>query len=65
MPIKPPPRTYVCSNCGWRKTVAPQSDVRLPSDFVSKCQQCGNTALKVEAVNFSSLMSTFLGKLFR
>ncbi|MDR1613190.1 MAG: hypothetical protein LBT97_10490 [Planctomycetota bacterium] len=41
MPIRPPPRTYVCPACGWSKTVAPRSDVLIPGrDHFSVCPKC-------------------------
>lgn len=41
MPIRPKPMTYVCQSCGWKKTVAPMSDVLLPGDIVKQCEKCG------------------------
>ena len=34
MPIKPRPFTFVCGECGWKKTVAPRSDVLGPGGMV-------------------------------
>lgn len=46
MPIPPKPKTYVCQSCGWKKTVAPKSDVLLPTDVVKQCPECGGTQFK-------------------
>lgn len=37
MPIRPKPMTYVCQSCGWKKTVAPMSDVLVPGNIVKQC----------------------------
>lgn len=48
MAWKPRPRTYVCPQCKWKKTVAPLSDVRWEGfDHFSKCPKCDNSALVV------------------
>ena len=42
MPIKPRPRTYCCSACGWQRTTHPRSDVLHPGyDHFTACPQCG------------------------
>lgn len=46
MPFPPPPTTYSCPKCGWKKTVAPKSDALLPGDFYNACPSCGNTDLE-------------------
>jgi hypothetical protein len=30
MPVRPRPFTFECGECGWKKTVAPQSDCLRP-----------------------------------
>ncbi|RTY78783.1 hypothetical protein EKA83_07525 [Pseudomonas veronii] len=45
MPMRPRLLTYVCINCGWRKTVAPQSDVLRPGYRFDRCPQCQSTSL--------------------
>ena len=46
MAWKPQPLTYMCPQCGWKKPVAPRSDVRLEGfDRFSKCPKCGNMEL--------------------
>ena len=45
--IKPQPYELKCTQCGWRKTFAPISDVLLPGQgFVSNCPKCGNSELE-------------------
>ena len=45
MPIKPKPFTFVCDDCGWKKTVAPRSDALGPDDLFAHCPKCGSEAL--------------------
>lgn len=45
MPIKPHPMTYVCEDCGWKKTVAPRSDALGPGEWFARCPACGSEAL--------------------
>lgn len=45
MPIKPEPLTFMCDECGWKKTVAPRSDVLGPGDWFACCPKCGSEAL--------------------
>ena len=42
MPVKPPPITYRCAQCGWTKTVRPRSDALGPGDFFDSCPKCGS-----------------------
>lgn len=46
MPIRPQPCTYHCKQCGWKKTVAPQSDALLPGEFFSACPMCANASIE-------------------
>ncbi len=47
MPIKPQPFTYICPCCGWKKTVAPTSDVMVPGVFYFDfCPKCGHPELE-------------------
>ena len=48
MPVKPSPFTLRCPKCGWKKTVAPQSDVLSPGDFLRKCEKCWNADLVMQ-----------------
>lgn len=54
MPIKPRPFTFVCVECGWKKTVAPQSDALGPGGWFEKCPKCGNGGLKREVAGWVS-----------
>lgn len=45
MPMRPSPFTFVCCECGWKKTVAPCSDAFGPVDWCDRCESCGNEAL--------------------
>lgn len=46
MIMKPTPTTYFCPACGWKKTVAPISDVRLRGvDSFDRCPKCGSENL--------------------
>ena len=48
MPVRPLPKTYVCSKCGWKKTVQPRSDALGPGDVFLECPRCGNDKLDVQ-----------------
>lgn len=64
MPIKPKPFIYVCPSCGWRKTVAPRSDVLLPGEYYDYCPICGTTPLKKkELKSLTALGIELFGKL--
>lgn len=46
MPIRPPPITYRCPECGWYKTVHPRSDVLTPREILlGRCPRCGHQHL--------------------
>lgn len=48
--IKPQPFTYICPCCGWKKTVAPTSDVMVPGvNYFDSCQKCGHPELETRA----------------
>lgn len=49
MPVRPPPFTFECGDCGWKKTVAPQSDCLRPGEWVMVCPKCGGDRLKMRA----------------
>lgn len=50
MVMKSVPTTYACPSCGWKKTVAPMSDVRLPGvNGFDRCPECGNEDLDAQA----------------
>ena len=40
MPIPLPPKTYVCNNCNWKKTIHFDSDVIMPWQVIHICQKC-------------------------
>lgn len=61
MPIRPRPCTYVCTQCHWKKTVAPASDALRPGEYFGACPACGNTELEQRA---PSLMELALINLF-
>ncbi|CAD5375350.1 conserved hypothetical protein [Pseudomonas sp. OF001] len=47
MPIPPPPSTFRCTDCGWRRTVIPRSDALiLGVDWFEHCPQCGSQTLQ-------------------
>lgn len=46
MPIRPRPSTYVCTQCRWKKTVAPASDALMPGEYFGACPVCGSSALE-------------------
>ncbi|MDE1193727.1 MAG: hypothetical protein PW896_00675 [Pseudomonas sp.] len=51
MPIRPQPFTFECGNCGWKKTVAPQSDCLRPGEWFATCPKCGGENLKMRAAS--------------
>ena len=62
MPVKPKPRTYVCQTCGWKRTVAPRSDVLMPADVVSVCPKCqSDQIVSREPTLMESLIVNFPG----
>lgn len=61
MPVRPPPCTYVCAKCGWKKTVQPISDALVPGDILQECPLCGNDKLEVK---IEKLHANPLGQLF-
>ena len=52
MPIRPRPFTFVCGECGWKKTVAPRSDALGPGEWFKQCPKCGSEALKRRAAGW-------------
>lgn len=52
MPIKPRPFTFVCCECGWKKTVAPLSDALGPGERFKQCPKCGSEPLKIRAAGW-------------
>jgi ribosomal protein L37E len=63
MPIRPEPRTYTCTACGWSATTAPRSDALMPGDNFSQCPRCGNTALNVQKANLLDVIGGHVKKL--
>jgi len=50
MPIKPPPTTWHCPKCQWRKTVSPKSDaLQAGVEWFDHCPQCG--CCEIESLN--------------
>jgi predicted SprT family Zn-dependent metalloprotease len=63
MPMKPRLFTYVCEECGWKKTVAPRSDAMTPGEWLDRCLKCGSKALKVETADwFASTKAEWLAR---
>lgn len=48
MAIRPNPFTFACKACGWKKTVAPQSDALGAGDWFSQCPKCGCQGLTMK-----------------
>lgn len=48
MPVRPRPFTFICCECGWKKTVAPLSDVLNPTDWCERCERCGHESLTLQ-----------------
>jgi Zn finger protein HypA/HybF involved in hydrogenase expression len=48
MPVRPQPFTFECGECGWKKTVAPQSDCLRPGEWFVVCPKCGNEGLNTK-----------------
>lgn len=43
MPMPPPPFTTRCLDCGWKKTIAPRSDLLLLGhDWFERCPRCSS-----------------------
>jgi predicted RNA-binding Zn-ribbon protein involved in translation (DUF1610 family) len=52
MATQPPPMTFTCPACGWKKTTAPRSDVWLAGvDGFDQCPECGYESLDVRRAN--------------
>lgn len=52
MPIRPSPRLFRCSACGWSKTVAPVSDALVPGrDHFDACPKCNHAPLEAKAAS--------------
>ncbi len=46
MPMPPPPFTTRCLDCGWKKTIAPRSDLLLLGhDWFERCPRCSGQRL--------------------
>ena len=52
MPIKPRPSTFVCMDCGWKKTVAPKSDALRPGEYFSRCPLCESEAIRQQPAGY-------------
>ena len=56
MVFKPQHKTYACAECGWRKTVAPDSDVMFEGlNRFRACPECGNQELRIRKPNWVEL----------
>ena len=63
MPIRPPPMTFRCPSCGWKKTTHPKSDALIIGiDCFTCCPQCGREDILQEC---ASLPETALERLKR
>ena len=51
MVMRPAPRTFTCSACGWFKNTAPRSDALMPGDYYRECPVCEHTPLDVKRTN--------------
>lgn len=60
MPLPPKPWTYVCPNCGWKRTVVPPSDALMGGTFVACCPRCGNHQLEQRAAGSLEVLSATL-----
>lgn len=57
MAFKPTPVELCCTQCRWRKVIAPNSDVMTSDSFFNECPECGG-ALSSKQLNgaLSNLM---------
>lgn len=65
MPVKPEPFVLLCQNCGWRKTIALQSDVIMPGQMPDYCPQCHEKLTKKRASWLQKLIVESRAKLRR
>jgi len=63
MPVRPRPFTFVCNECGWKKTVAPRSDCLGPGEWFDQCPKCGSKSLKMRTAGWWERV--LVGELFR
>lgn len=46
MPIPPPPQTFICQACGWKKTTLSASDCLMQGvNWYFTCPKCGDAHL--------------------
>jgi predicted RNA-binding Zn-ribbon protein involved in translation (DUF1610 family) len=46
MPLPIQPVSFACAGCGWKKTVAPRSDMLFPGlNWHTQCPRCGHEPL--------------------
>lgn len=65
MPIPLPPRTFICSHCGWQRTSIPTSDaLRLGVDWFSLCPSCQHTELETRPASRAEIMRERLNQFF-
>jgi hypothetical protein len=52
MPIPPPPMTFSCPSCGWKKPTTPRSDALVIGvDWFNHCPECGREDLTCEVAS--------------
>jgi Zn finger protein HypA/HybF involved in hydrogenase expression len=61
MPVPPPPKTFVCKECRWEKTVIPKSDALvIGRDWLIRCEECGSERLEMRDVTGGELLKARL-----
>ncbi|KAF1053634.1 MAG: hypothetical protein GAK43_01304 [Stenotrophomonas maltophilia] len=61
MPIPPPPTTFTCPVCTWKKTRLPLSDALVAGrDFFSHCPRCQHQPLEQRPASRAEIMRTRL-----
>lgn len=66
MPIPLPPRTFICSHCGWQRTRIFTSDaLQLGVDWFSHCPSCQHAELETRLASRAEIMRERLAQFFR
>ncbi|TRO25849.1 hypothetical protein EQ826_12535 [Ectopseudomonas mendocina] len=66
MPIPLPPRTFICSHCGWQRTRIITSDAfKLGVDWPAHCPSCQSTDLEIRPASRTEIMRERLNLFFR
>lgn len=62
MPVPPPPTTYICNKCDWKRTVFLASDVRMEGiNSFHRCPSCGSIELTRRRANLLELLAARIG----